>query len=601
MGDLLRLTKKAIKGHAFLFYFSFFLQFLMVLGVVFTSFMSKVLVDALLHNLDPATLDPVSKLVVNILSLGNGEEFIYSHMYVLPLSLLLGAIYIFLMSLVRMLSRFYVTNAMQKGIQVLLYNHLVSLPYSEYQNQKSGDLIQCCTRDVEVVRRFLGFDLNQLTYTVFMVGLCSGILASVSWKLFIIAIILFPFLFVYSFCLIKTVRKRYRATDDAEAVLMDTISNDLNAVRLVKAYAAENSECERFDREIGEYEARFISWRRLSSFFFASSDIFIFLSRTVAVIYALFLVFSKEITPGTAVIAYTFVNMMVWPLRNTAMRISALGQTLASSDRITLFLNRPEEDRLSGDKAPFGQLVFDDVSFAYPDQKEVDVIENVSFTLNPGETLAIMGKTGSGKSTVASLLMRLYEPTSGKITLDGKDISSMSKKSLRRHIAPVLQDPFLFSKTVSDNISIGMEMEDEETIEESAKLAKMEESIASFAEGYQTPVGDKGVTLSGGQRQRLALARALATKRDILLLDDSLSAVDSKTDLAIRKGLSESGRRKMTIIITHRVNTAKDADKIMVLDKGRVESLGTHEELLVSSKLYKEIATIQGVFGEGVK
>ena len=595
MKDLLSFCKKAIKGNGLVYFLSYFLQLFMVAGTVFSSFLSKILVDALQRNLDMASMDPLSRLTVNMLSLGQGPQYIYDHMYVLPIALLISAAYIFLFAVSRMLTRFIVANAIHKRMQMMLYEHLVRLPYEEYKKQKSGDLIQCCTRDIDVIRRFIGLEASQLTYTFFIFVLCASVLASVSWKLFLVGTFLFPALFVYSFLLIKTVRRRYRAADDSEAMVMDAISNNLNAVRVVKAYEAENKEMDHFEEKIQDYEKKFVSWRRLSSFFFSSSDIFIFMSRTIAVLYALFLVFDNQITPGTAVIAYTFVNMMVWPMRDSAMRISNFGQTLASSDRVNAFLKIQLEDTSTGKKATFGDIIFDDVSFAYPDENTIDVLRHVSFSLKKGETLAILGKTGSGKSTIAGLLMRLYEPTGGKITVDGKDISTLSKDSLRKMIAPVLQDPFLFSKSVKDNIGIAMEDDNEETITSSAQLAQVEENILAFKEGYETPVGDKGVTLSGGQRQRLAIARALAAKREILLLDDSLSAVDASTDLAIRKGLHDANDSLITIIVTHRINTAKDANKIIVLDDGAVLEAGTHDELLMRPGLYRDIAKIQGV------
>lgn len=590
MKDLLRITKLSLKGHMFAYIMAYVFQLFAVAALVFSSFLSRVLVDALAQNI--VVTDPITRLTVHLLSLGNGPEFIYTHMESLPIALGVSAVVVASITSIRLLLRFHVTAYTNKGLQMLLYEHLVSLPYSEYKKRKSGDLLQCCTRDIDVIRRFLGFEMSSIAYTFYIVLLCSIILGTISWKLLLISICLFPILFIYSFFLIKVVRARYRDADDAEAEVMDNIASNLNAIRTVKAYGAEGKEMEKMEKTIAAYEEKFVAWRRISSFFFASSDIFIFGSRSLAMVVALFFVFTGEVSPGTAVIAYTFVNMMVWPLRDTATRVANLGQILAASDRINSFLNIAKEDLETGEEATMGDIEFEHVSFFYPDTPHTGVLNDVSFKIEQGKTLAIMGRTGSGKTTITSLLLRLYEPSGGRILLNGKDISTLSRRSLRNLMAPVLQDPFLFSMSIEDNISVASN-KPELGVESYAKLAKMDDTINSFSNGYKTPVGEKGVTLSGGQRQRLALARALASQREILILDDSLSAVDSQTDLAIRSSLKNT-LKGTTLIITHRINSAKDADRIIVLEKGRIAQNGTHRELLSEEGFYKELAYIQG-------
>ena len=310
----------------------------------------------------------------------------------------------------------------------------------------------------------------------------------------------------------------------------------------------------------------------VSSFFFSSSDIFIFSSGALALIYSLYLVYIGEITSGTLVISYSFINMMVWPLRNTATSLSNLGQVQASADRIKTLLDEKEEDIVSGDTLQInGDIEFKNVSFSYPDEKEVQVLDNVSFKIKKGQSVAILGKTGSGKSTLLLLLTRLYDPTSGNIYIDGKDIKSISKECIRKQIVPVLQDPFLFSKTIKDNISISNKDATEEDIKKATRIASLSKTIESFEKGYETPVGEKGVTLSGGQKQRVAIARTIVSKAKVMIFDDSLSAVDAKTDLEIRQKLATLDTNPTKIIITSRINSAKTSDFIIVLDKGKVE------------------------------
>ena len=564
----------------------------MTVLTVFTSFLAKVLVDALSHELERAEF--LESWVIQFLSRGQGAEYIYQHMAILPVSVLISALVTVAISYFRFSLRANASSRINKQMQLVLFRHLEKLPFSVFKTEKSGDLIQTCTRDVDVLRQFLVMFLSQITYTIFIVVLCFSILFEISWKLTLVSLAMFPIMFVYSFFLIKEVRNRFRKTDDSEAELVDAITQNLNGVRLVKAFNAETREINRFEQRLKHYSSAFRREKRLSAFFFSSSDIFIFASRSVAIVYAIYLVFKGEITSGSVFVSYTFVNMMVWPLRNTATNLSRLGQTLAATDRIQRLLDIVPEDLEKGESIQAqGNIEFRNVSFAYPDEPEKIVINDVSFRVPKGATVAIMGKTGSGKSTLFQLLTGLYQPTKGSILLDDKDISTISLRSLRHNVVPVLQDPFLFSKSISENIKIANKDASDDDIRNAARIASLDQAIESFSEGYDTAVGEKGVTLSGGQKQRLAIARTVLSGAPVLLFDDSLSAVDAQTDLAIRRELKALGSRCTTLIITHRVSTAKDADYIYVLEKGKIAEMGTNEELLKGKGLYARVAEIQ--------
>ena len=593
--ELLATCKIMLKGMKGLYILSFVLQFFWVVCSVFSSFMMKVVVDTLTGSLEQAAY--IESWIVTLLSGGKGNAYLYDHIETTVYALLTAAF----VSAIVMFCRFRVRAACSTkcaaNMRKKLYDHMLELPYSEYKVQKAGDLIQTCTRDVDLVRRFLTMDLSQLSYTLFIIILCFSILVSISWKLTLVSLAGFPFLFVYAFFLIKEVRKRYRATDEVEAELVDKMSQNLDGVRLVKAYNLERKEIGEFEKQVNAYKRAFKHEKILGSFFYGSSDIFIFASRTVALVYGLYLVIDQgpdHITAGTLVISYTFVNMMVWPLRSCATTMSNLGQTLASSDRIQKLLAIETEDRISGITTPItGDVEFSHVSFAYPDEPDIPVLNDVSFKISKGQTIAIMGATGSGKSTLSNLLCGLYPLKEGTIKIDGVKVEDYSLAHLRRNVAAVLQEPFLFSKSVYDNIKIAQEDATKEEVEYAANVASVDEAIQSFRDGYQTPVGEKGVTLSGGQKQRLAIARTVISKAPILIFDDSLSAVDSATDLAIRAKLKSAQKSSTVILITHRYMSAKDADLILVLEAGRIVESGNNEELLKLNGVYKKIADIQ--------
>lgn len=590
--SLLHAFKLALPGHRFIYIASFVLQFFMTAFTVFTVFLTKVLLDALSHDLESA--EYIEAWVIHLLSFGEGPQFLYDRLYILPIAVIVFALITALISFLRFVCRVQAANDIARELRLKLFKHLERLPFRYFKTEKSGDLIQTCTRDIDITRQFMTMDLSQVTYTTFVVVLCFSILMEISWKLTLVSVALLPIMFVYSFFLIKEVRRRFRASDDAEAAMVEKINQNLNGVRVVKAYNAETKEIASFEESLSYYAKTFKREKRLSAFYFGSSDIFIFASRSIAIIYSIYLVFKGEITPGTVFAAYTFVNMMVWPLRNTATTLSRLGQTLAASDRIEKLMTMPNEDLEAGLTPVIeGHIEFKGVSFAYPDDPDHNIIEGIDLTIEKGQTVALMGKTGSGKSSLSQLLTRLYEPAEGAIYIDGTPIAKMSLSHLRKNVVPVLQDPFLFSKTVYENIGITSANPTREEVIEAARIASVDDAISSFAQGYDTPVGEKGVTLSGGQKQRVAIARTVLTKAPILIFDDSLSAVDAKTDLAIRGHLKALGKSCTIIIVTHRVSTAKDADRIIVMDEGKIVESGSDEELRNKKGLYAKIASIQ--------
>jgi ATP-binding cassette subfamily B protein len=296
---------------------------------------------------------------------------------------------------------------------------------------------------------------------------------------------------------------------------------------------------------------------------------------------------------GDLYLAVTFTSMIVWPVRQVAQILSNLAQAIVSMDRMDLILNEPLEDITTGLTPNIqGDFVFDGTGFQYSDGNE-EVLHDINLHVHAGETIAVMGKTGSGKSTFVNLLTRLYDYTEGHILLDGVELKDIQKEYLRRNIASVLQEPFLFSKTIINNLKMANKNASEKEILRATTIADIHNTILSFEQGYDTPVGEKGVTLSGGQKQRLAIARTIINDVPILIFDDSLSAVDTETDLNIRSALKSRAKNTTTVIVTHRVATAKDADRIIVFENGTITQCGTHDELVNKDGLYKRVYDIQ--------
>lgn len=590
---------RLLEGNRSLFVISIVAQLFMGLASVYSTFLLKVVVDSFQGIEALKAASPLENAVIWIITFGQGNTYLLSNQaLVLSTALLVAGVLSAGFTSLRMGLRSYLTAALAGSMQTTVFIHLERLPYPYYKEHKSGDLIQTCTRDLDVLRRFLIGDVSSFFWTLWMVSFCMGTLIAINWKMGLVSMGLFPLMFLYSFFLIKKVRERYRAADDSEAAMTDKIQENLDGIRLVKAFHNEAYEIGRFELRLKDYEKRFVSWRKLSSFFFSSSDIFIFGSKVLALIYGIYLCFTGEINSATLILAILFVNMSVWPLRETAISLSNLGQYMASSDRIATILDAPMEDLESGLIPSFqDDIRFEHVSFHYPDDPEQEILKDVSFTIKHGESLAIMGKTGSGKSTLSALLTRLYDYTGGEIYIGKTPLKNVQKKALRKEVKSILQEPFLFSKTIEENLLLGNEAATHEEIEEATHLADIDRTIHGYKEGYNTMIGERGTTLSGGQRQRLAIARGALSKSAYLIFDDSLSAVDAETDQRIRENLRSLKGQVTAILVTHRVSTASDCDHIIVLEDGRVAQDGTHESLSKEEGLYKRLEMIQSKMG----
>lgn len=476
-----------------------------------------------------------------------------------------------------------------------LFSHIQNLSYSYHNNVDTGDLIQRCTSDVDTVKSFLSAQLPELMYIIGSVVSGAMQLYLIEVDLLLVTLIVMPISLIASIIYFRYTRRKFEEIEEVEASMTTVLQENINGVRVVKAFANEKYEIDKFEAQSDKYKKESQKLNNVIALYWGSSDFITMLQYVITIAVAIMIVESGGITSGDIIAALMYIGMLVWPIRGLGRIIGDFGKATVASNRIADILNLEDDYANDGNLTPEikGNIEFKNVSFKFEDNN-LHVLKDVSFKIKQGETVAIIGKTGSGKSTVVNLLVRMFEIDEGQILIDGVDIRDIKKKWIRENIGIILQDPFLYAASIYENIKIGLDDVDKEKVYEASKIAAIHNDIMEFENGYDTLVGEKGVTLSGGQKQRVAIARMLLLEKPVIIFDDSLSAVDTTTDLAIRSALHKKGNKLTSIIITHRITTAKEADKIIVLENGSVAAIGTHDELSTKPGLYKTLWDIQG-------
>lgn len=492
-----------------------------------------------------------------------------------------------------------VSESVGSEIQTDYFDKVQDLPYTYLNHAETGDLIQRATQDITRFKRFVNSSLLQMV-NAFGIVLINGIQMFIINSTFtLIAFIIIPIYFLVSFLYFRSIEKDFTSTEEAEGKMTTVLQENLTGIRVVKAFANEKYEINKFDSSIDLYTNRWAKVNNKMSLFWGCSDFLTYLQLVITFAISIIFVANKQMSFSEACIMFLFVQNIAWPAKNLGRQIADFGKTSICAGRITDILDLKTEynqEKLLDVKLK-GNIKFENVSFSFPDSN-IPTLKNINLTINSGETIAIIGKTGSGKSTLINLINRLLDPTEGILYLDNYDIKTLDKKSVRNQVGIILQEPFLFSRTIKENIAIASKNRDELFIRQLAQIASVDEDILNFENQYETMVGERGVTLSGGQKQRIAIARMLAKEKKILIFDDSLSAVDTETDRKIRKALREKSKETTTIIITHRITTAKDADKIVVIEDGKITNIGTHQQLIKIPGLYKDIWDIQNCFNK---
>ena len=568
---------------------------MMVIIGFLTPLLLSEIVDSILGS-EPFTMPDFLMNPINDLG---GRDFLRQNLWIHALALILMNIVNGVFTFIKGRSSAIASENIARKLRNDLYRHLQHLPFAYHVKAQAGELIQRCTSDVDTIRRFLAVQVMEVVNTVLMVVIAMSILLPRSVPITLYSLILVPPLFCFATWFFKMVHKSFEVADEADGVLNAVLQENLSGVRVVRAFGQQEREVEKFDRVNNDLRKKNLRLNELLAIYWGGGDAISMTQTLLTLVVCIIYACNGWITVGTLIVFTSTLGMLLFPIRQLGRTLSDAGKAMVSMKRVQAILHEEAEPDEPNALKPdlHGDIVFDHVSFAYPDDN-VPVLRDVSFTIPAGKTAAVLGGTGSGKSTMMYLLQRLYTPTSGKITIGGVDIQQIDRKYLRAHVGLILQEPFLYSKTIRENVGITAPEQEAERIEHAADIASASGFIAKADKGWETVVGERGVTLSGGQKQRIAIARTLLKDNNILIFDDSLSAVDTETDAQIRAALRHEQKDVTTLIISHRVTTLSQADLILVLENGQITQQGTHAELCSQPGLYQRINSIQNALEE---
>lgn len=554
---------------------------------VFASFITTIL-NSLTPQIFRFTIDSV---------LGSDQyPFLSEHLWIMALVVIGVAVMSGIFLYVGRVGTALAGETFAKNMRDALFVHVQKLPMSWHDKNQTGDIIQRCTSDVEVIRNFVVTQLLEVFRTSFLVIVSFAMMMSMNVKLSLIVLAFVPVVVLYSAIFYRLIARRFTDADEAEGELSTVVQENATGVRVVRAFGREKFEMDRFREKNDAFAKLWIKLGTLSGLYWGVGDLITGLQVVTIIVLGAVEAVRGTISVGEFVAFASYNTTLVWPIRGLGRILSDMSKAGVSFERVD-YIIRGEEEGYSEQKRKSEQLTediqFSHVSFSYEGGQ--DVLSDVSFEIPAGTTFGILGGTGSGKSTIVQLLTRLYEceENGGTIRIGGRDIREIPLEELRDKVGMVLQEPFLYSRTIKENICASRPDASMEEIRKAAQIACVDDAIMSFPDVYDTLVGERGVTLSGGQRQRVAIARMLLSRSPVMVFDDSLSAVDAKTDYQIRLALKKERGDSTLILISHRITTLMGADQIMVLNHGKIEELGTHEELIEREGIYRKIYEIQ--------
>ena len=539
--------------------------------------------------------------LMNFLERIGGVGYLRSHLWLVGGLLLLLALFSVTFRYLFMLFNARGAESLVETMRNRLFSHIQRLPFSWHMQNQTGDIIQRCTSDVDMVKNFVSEQLTSVSRIVILIIMSLLFMFSMNPKLTMVALASIPIIIAYSTYFHSKIGGQFMKCDENEGILSTIAQENLTGVRVVRAFGREKYEKDRFEKQNNIYTNMWIKLCRFLALFWGAGDLISGLQVMLIVILGSVFCVRGNMTAGEFIAFISYNAMLTWPVRSLGRMIAEMSKAGVSIERIRYIMNSPAEqdkpDAITPDMC--GDIEFQNVSFSYGD---TPVLSDISFKIPQGTTFGILGGTGSGKSTLMHLLNRLYDlpEENGRITIGGIDIADMKGSWVRSHIGMVLQESFLFSRTIAENIGITRRDMSLSDIRWAASVACVDEAISDFTNGYDTVVGERGVTLSGGQKQRTAIARMLTQRTPIMVFDDSLSAVDSETDAKIRQALRKNLGDSTVILISHRITTLMQAECILVLDRGRIAEMGSHEELMEKDGIYRRIYDMQMTLPEEV-
>jgi len=584
----IKLLKQFLRGNGFAYIAGIVFMIVGQLLSLANTFVIGVIIDSVIGEILP------EGIAYKGLQLLGGKEHLMRNLWICGLVLVFFSV---LNGIFMYFSRKYSAMASEgiaKKIRMDLYEHLQYSTYLYNTNIKTGDMMQRCTSDLETVRNFLATQFQDLVRCIVLIIASVSVMGRLNTTLTLAGFSLIPFIGLGAFFFFKYVSKMFLLADEAEGAMSTVIEENLSGMRIVRSCATQSRETEKFIKSSIDYRNKDLKITVAFAWYWGLSDAICQLQIGVVLVTGIFLAVRGSISVGMLTVFMTYVTNLIWPIRGMGRVLGDMGKANVALGRIKEVLDAPREPgRSDTGLTPDieGNISFENVSFAYTSDNEV--LKNVSFNIEKGKTLAILGRTGSGKSTLLHMLVGLLPYEEGSIKIDGIELKDINKRHLRKNIGIVLQEPFLFSKTIKENISDNNPEITDEDIENATTIASVDHAIKNFEKGYDTMVGEKGVTLSGGQKQRVAIARTLINNCKVLIFDDSLSAVDMQTDKNIRTALRKHCSETTTILISHRINTLRQADLILVMENGQITDRGTHNELIHREGLYKQVYDMQ--------